>query len=104
MTAIGDGCREVRWRAYVSLHSLRSLGRLCASIHEVATEATVAGLGILSTGVWGCRRELEVGTLVQVLKDWQMGSSDLHALLPAGRSAKPAARIFTDYLIEEWRD
>jgi DNA-binding transcriptional LysR family regulator len=84
--------------------SVRVEGRLHASVNEGATAAAVAGLGILSTGIWGCRNELETGTLVQILKDWQMGTSELHAVFPAGRAAKPSARQFVEYLLTVWGD
>src|SRR6202012_1066608 len=82
--------------------SVRVEGRLHASVNEGATAAAVAGLGILSTGLWGCRNELENGTLIQILKDWQMGTSELHAVFPAGRAAKPSARQFVEYLLTVW--
>jgi hypothetical protein len=31
-----------------------------------------------------------------------MGEIELHAVFPAGRAAKPAARVSVDYLIEEF--
>jgi DNA-binding transcriptional LysR family regulator len=84
------------------VHSVRVEGRLHASVNEGATAAAVAGL--LSTGLRGCRNELANGTLIQILKDWQMDTSDLHAVFPTGRAAKPSARQFVDYLPSEWGD
>ena len=63
-----------------------------------ATAAAVAGLGIVSTGLWNCRPELASGALVQVLADWQMSPIELHALFAAGRVATPSVRAFADYL------
>jgi DNA-binding transcriptional LysR family regulator len=80
--------------------SVRVEGRLKISASEGAIAAAVAGLGILSTGLWSCRAELASGVLVQVLAHWPMGPVELHAVFPAGRSAKPAARALTDYLAE----
>ena len=51
------------------------VGRLTASVNEVATASAVAGLGLVSMASIGCRRELEEGSLVQVLADWDMGPS-----------------------------
>ena len=76
-------------------------GRLTISANEGAIAAAVAGLGIVSTGRWGCLAELRNGALVQVLPDWQMETAEVHALFPAGRAAKPAARAFADYLARE---
>lgn len=75
--------------------------RLTISANEGAIAAAVAGLGIVSTGYWGCLAELERGALVQVLPDWHMASAEVHAVFPAGRAAKPAARAFADYLVQQ---
>jgi DNA-binding transcriptional LysR family regulator len=75
--------------------------RLTISANEGAIAAAVAGLGIVSTGYWGCLLELRHGALVQVLPDWRLAAAEVHALFPAGRAAKPAARAFTDYLARE---
>lgn len=74
-------------------------GRISVNVNEAAVAAAVAGLGILSTGLFGARRELETGTLVQLLAGWTLGSAEFHAILPAGRAAKPAARAFLDFLL-----
>lgn len=78
--------------------SIRADGRLIATVHEGATAAAVAGLGIMTTLGWGCRNELANGTLVEVLTDWKMNTVDMHAVFPAGRAAKPSARAFVEYL------
>ena len=78
--------------------SVRVEGRLTTSTNQGATAAAVAGLGIVSIGLWNCRPELASGALVQVLADWQMNPIELHALFAAGRAAKPSARAFADYL------
>jgi DNA-binding transcriptional LysR family regulator len=82
--------------------SIRVEGRLRFSVAEAATAAAVAGLGVMSSGYIGCRRELETGLLVQVLPDWEMGQTEVNAVLPAGRAAKPAARAFVEFLREEF--
>jgi DNA-binding transcriptional LysR family regulator len=81
--------------------SVRIKPRLTSTVNEGATAAAIAGLGILSTGLWGCRAELTAGTLVPVLEAWKMGSMEIHAIFPAGRAAKQSARAFVDHLIED---
>ncbi len=76
-------------------------GKLTISANEGAIAAAVAGLGIVSTGRWGCLAEIKSGALIQVLPDWQMETAEVHALFPAGRAAKPAARAFVDYLLRD---
>lgn len=80
--------------------SLRINGRLTVSSNEGAVAAAVAGLGIVSTSYWGCRGELESNALVQLLTDWKTELVELHAVFPAGRAAKPAARSFVEHLAE----
>jgi DNA-binding transcriptional LysR family regulator len=76
---------------------------LKASLNDGAVAAAVAGLGIVSGGFWGCRRELADGSLVRILEDWQLPRGEVHAVYPAGRTAKIAARLFIDYLAKELR-
>jgi DNA-binding transcriptional LysR family regulator len=73
-------------------------GHLSVTSNEGAVAAAVAGLGIVSTVLWGCRTELEKGTLVKILPDWEADLLELHAVYPPARAAKPAARAFVDHL------
>ena len=61
----------------------------------------VAGLGLASMARVGCQRELNEGSLVQVLPYCDMGSVDLHAVFPGGKVVKPSARAFADFLVVE---
>ena len=75
--------------------------RLTATVHEGAIAAAVAGLGIISSVLGGCSRELAVGTLVRVLPDWEMETVELHAVFASGHAAKPSARAFAEFLLAE---
>jgi DNA-binding transcriptional LysR family regulator len=83
--------------------SVRVDGRFILNGGEGATAAAVAGLGIVSSGALGMLRELQSGLLVRVLPDWEMGSADVHVVLPAGRAAKPSARAFAEFIGAELR-
>ena len=78
--------------------------RLTVTVNEGATAAAIAGLGIVSTAVLGCRKELDTGELIQLLPDWSMGSIETNAVLPGGRQAKSSARAFADYLVASFRE
>jgi DNA-binding transcriptional LysR family regulator len=80
--------------------SIRAEGRLNVTANEGAVAAAVAGLGITSTSSWGSLVELKRGGLVEVLKDWTRQPVEAHAVFPAGRAAKPAARALADYLAQ----
>jgi len=84
--------------------SLRVEGRFTIDSAEAATVAAVAGWGILSTGHGSVRAELESGQLLLLLPDWEMGSSDVSVILPAGRAAKPSARAFANFIAGEMRE
>jgi DNA-binding transcriptional LysR family regulator len=70
---------------------------------DAATSAAVHGLGIVSTGNLACLKELQHGSLVQVLPDWKMEAVDVHLFLADGRMAKPSARAFADFIDQEFR-
>lgn len=83
--------------------SARIQSVVSSNVNEAAVAAAVSGLGIASCGMWGCRRELESGMLVWVLDDWSLGALPVHAVYPAGRASKLAARMFVEYLIADLR-
>lgn len=83
--------------------AVRIEGRLSVTLSEGSVAAAVAGLGIVSTHIETCRKELTSGALIRLLPDWDMGLMEVHAVMPAGRAAKPSARMFTEFLVAEFR-
>lgn len=83
--------------------SIRLEGRLVFSANEAAVCASVAGLGIATTGVIAAREALANRSLVRILPDWKMGSVDVHAVFPSGRTAKVGARSLADHITEAIR-
>jgi len=77
--------------------------RLTVSVNEAAIAAAVAGIGVVTTALWGCRAELASGSLIQLLPDWKMGEVEVHGMFTPGRPPKPAARALVEYLIAEFR-
>lgn len=84
--------------------SVRVEGQLMVNVNEAATASALAGMGIISTALWGCRSEIESGRLVQILPDWDIGAVEVNAVLSGGRNAKPSARAFADYLVTSFRE
>lgn len=82
---------------------LHAEGRFATNVNEGATAAAVAGLGLLTIGLWGCRDELASGRLEALLTDWELDPVEVHAVFPAGRAVRPAARALVEYLVEELR-
>ena len=68
---------------------------------EGATASAVAGLTASSEN--SARAELETGQLVRVLPDRDFGSMEVNALFVSGKTIKPAARAFADFLLRELR-
>lgn len=83
--------------------SLRLEGRLVVSANEASVAAAVAGLGIATTGVIAAREALANRSLVRILPDWEMGSVDVHAVFPSGRTSKVGARALADHVIGAMR-
>jgi DNA-binding transcriptional LysR family regulator len=83
--------------------SVRVEGRFILNGAEGAIAATVAGLGIVSSGFFGMLKELQSGELVQVLPDWEMMSAEFNVILPAGRAAKHSARAFARFVGDHLR-
>jgi DNA-binding transcriptional LysR family regulator len=81
--------------------SVRFEGAIIAAFNEVSTASAVAGMGIACLSHAGCLRELSSGELVRLLPEWDMGSIEINALFPAGRAAKPAAKLYIEYLREQ---
>jgi DNA-binding transcriptional LysR family regulator len=77
-------------------------GRLVVTYNEVGLAAAVAGLGLVAMTMGAPKKEIAEGALVQVLGDWDMGEIELHAVFPAGNAAKPAARAFIEFLIDQF--
>ncbi|WP_027796651.1 LysR family transcriptional regulator [Paraburkholderia acidipaludis] len=71
--------------------------------NEGAVAAAAAGFGITSTSEWACRRELEEGTLVRVLEDWQTADIPVHAYFPLGRATRAAGRAVIEHLVNSFQ-
>jgi DNA-binding transcriptional LysR family regulator len=98
-----SGASDWSFRKNGHVTSVHMNSKLMITIHEGSIAAAVAGLGIIPTSLVGCRRELADGTLVRVLPEWDMGPIESHAVVAGGRAAKPAARVFTEFLVEEFQ-
>jgi DNA-binding transcriptional LysR family regulator len=77
--------------------------RFTVNLNEAAVAAAVAGMGVATTALWGCRAELISGALVRLLPDWQMGNVEVHGMFTPGRLPKPSARALVEYLMAALR-
>jgi DNA-binding transcriptional LysR family regulator len=83
--------------------SVRVQNQLAVTITEGAIAAAKVGMGIAASSLLDASVELESGELIRVLSDWDFGSMEVNALYVSGKTIKPAARVFTDFLISELR-
>lgn len=81
--------------------SVRIAGRLAITISEGTTASAVAGIAASVEN--SVRTELDAGRLVRVLPAWDFGSMKVNALFVRGKTIKPAARAFADFLVREIR-
>ena len=70
---------------------------------EVAVSAVRAGIGVGVASLPSFSEDLDIGNLVQLLSDWKLADIEAHAIFNNGMAAKPGARAFVDYLVEELR-
>jgi DNA-binding transcriptional LysR family regulator len=88
----GDEWRFCKGTAESSVH-VRS--RLSFTAAEGVREAVVAGLGVAIVSRWMMTPELDAGTVVPILSDWNLPSIELWAVFPSGRLPGAKARAFT---------
>jgi DNA-binding transcriptional LysR family regulator len=84
--------------------SIRIEGRLRIPAFEGAMAAALNDMGIVLTSTGASRRELDSGSLVRILPDWDLGAVELHAIYTGGRTAKPSVRAFVAFLAEALAD
>jgi DNA-binding transcriptional LysR family regulator len=75
-------------------------GRLKVTAAEGLRAAVLANLGLAVSSEWLFAPELEQGTVVRVLQDWDLPPLDLWALSPTGRRAGAKARAFIMFIEE----
>ena len=62
--------------------------------------AAVRGSGAAMLPEYVCRSELQSGSLIRLLPDWEPPPGIMHAVFPAGRTMVPAVRRMVDFLEE----
>ena len=55
------------------------------------------GAGISVLDQYSAEEDIEAGTLVRVLADWQLPRGGVHAVYPSGRHVPPKVRAFIDF-------
>ncbi|AXQ29591.1 LysR family transcriptional regulator [Solimonas sp. K1W22B-7] len=68
-----------------------------------AVAAATAGIGITSTTLWACRRELTDGSLIRLFPEWKTVDIPVYAYFPMGRATRAAGRAVIEYLAADFR-
>ncbi|WP_413726453.1 LysR substrate-binding domain-containing protein [Sodalis sp. RH16] len=63
-----------------------------------------AGMGIIQIPRFAVADDIAAGTLIHVLPVFPMLVSPIHALHPFGRQLPIRARLFVDFLVEQFRE
>jgi len=70
---------------------------------NVAKQWCLGGQGILLRSIWSVRQELEQGTLVRVLPQWQQ-TADVYAVYSRTTQSSAKLRVFIENLEQYLRD
>jgi DNA-binding transcriptional LysR family regulator len=70
---------------------------------SVLVGAARAGVGIALLPEPNCAKELEAGSLVRVLPDWNVAGGILHLVFPSRRGMLPSVRAVIDFLADALR-
>jgi DNA-binding transcriptional LysR family regulator len=69
----------------------------------VVCDAARDGLGIALMATWAAADELRAGTLVPILRDYPLVSTQtLWAIYPSARELAPKVRVFIDWMVERF--
>jgi len=79
-------------------------GPVKVNVSEAVQEAVMHGLGIAVVPTWVFRGEVEEGSLIRILDEFEPAPLPIHVVYPSRRMVTPRARAFIDYLIEEFRN
>lgn len=84
--------------------AVRVRGRVETNYGELVRDSAVAGMGIAVHSSWHVCQDLREGRLVQVLADFPIADSGIHAVMPQRRLVPPRVRAFVDFLAEKFAD
>lgn len=79
-------------------------GRLESTLGELLRDAAVAGEGIALFSYWHVAADLREGRLLQVLPEWTIPETGIHAVTPQRRFVPPRVRAFADFLEAHFGD
>ena len=81
---------------------IRMSAHIAASNGEFLRDAALRHMGILFEPCFIIHKELENGSLVELLPEYEWGSMALHAIYPPTRHLSKRVRTFVDFLVERY--
>jgi len=84
--------------------AVRVDGRIDSNFGELLRDAAVAGLGIAMHSIWHVCDDLRAGRLQEVLPDYPLAETGIHAVMPQRRLVPPRVRAFVDFLAQRLGD
>ncbi|MDH3355670.1 MAG: LysR family transcriptional regulator [Chromatiales bacterium] len=78
--------------------------RMRSNNGDVLNRAALDSLGVVATMSFICYRELEQGSLRQILSEYKMEEVGIYAVYPAQRHLPGRVRLLIDYLVEQFGD
>ncbi len=94
----GSSPRSWAFRRDGAMFSVDVEGRIQVASGEGVTACAKAGLGLAVASAWMCRAELDMGALIQVLRDYTLEPIDVHAVFPGGPHPSAKLRALVDHL------
>lgn len=93
-----------QWRVRVGdkWEQIRGPTRLRADNGDMLREAACAGLGVAILPTFIAAPAIENGGLEVILRDFPLGESALHVVMPPGRAATARVRALVDFLVERF--
>ncbi len=91
------GVEQWRFRKGTSEVSVSVPSRLVCTAAEGVREAVLAGLGVAIISRWMMMAELRSGIVTPLLTEWELPSTALWAVFPAGRLPTTKARAFVSW-------
>lgn len=80
--------------------NMRVRGNLSIFNGDAYREAAVAGVGVAQNTWWLFRWDLQEGTVVPLLEDYQADGAPVSVVYPANRHVAAKVRAFIDFLVE----
>lgn len=93
--------REWTFKRHGHVHRVLVQGRRVANDGALVRQWCLAGHGICLKSVWDVRADLEAGRLVELLADYDLGSTALNIVYPPTRVQPRRVRVLIERIVDE---